>query len=694
LKSAFFALIGVCSLTFAIPLLGTLGEGATFFVAHRAEAGDILLLVLVIYILPPAILIGVVYAISLATTRAVATVFASIVLGLLATLWAGSHALVLPTAGAMAIGLAFGALVTWTYLTRSSIRSFLNVLGQVSPVIVIFFVAFTPVKKLIFPDSVATIAASGGAGIPVVMVIFDELSMAALVAPDGGIDAGRLPNFARLARMSTWYRDATTISTQTRRAIPAILSGTLPAGRTVPVYSQYPQNLFTLLGYSHHIHALEAISRLCPKRLCKTTKESPQAKFNPRAMYTDVGYVWLHTVLPPDLARLYLPPISNGWRDFGGGDIARARAENARFGRLTEAIAKHKGIIKVPGLRDIRDNRFRKFLAGIQLDSDASLDFIHMTLPHHPWIRFPDGTVYNGESPPGLTESDVWRNNQDLADQAILQYALQVEYVDKLLGELLDQLEESGRLSETLLIVLADHGLAIAPGMPIRQPETSTVADVSRIPLFIKYPGQRAGKQDLRKAQTIDVLPTIADALNLELPSAVDGRSLLSDSWQEVERGVVEARQNALDIDSAMDMKRASERIYSVIEPGHSALEALGTNNTRELIGTAAHDITAAESELTLQLENSQAYANLDLESDILPALLSGQIAGARPGTEILIALNNTFSGSGTTYDDQGSVSILLDPRQFREGFNELAAYEVDGEGLSRLDIDAEVSVE
>ena len=68
-------------------------------------------------------------------------------------------------------------------------------------------------------------------------------------------------------------------------------------------------------------------------------------------------------------------------------------------------------------------------------------------------------------------------------------------------------------------------------------------------------------------------------------------------------------------------------------------------------------------------------------------ARLSGQVAGAARGTEIVIALNGIFAGSGLTYDDQGSISVLLDPRHFRDGFNELVAYKLLAGELSKLEI-------
>ena len=65
----------------------------------------------------------------------------------------------------------------------------------------------------------------------------------------GRIGARRFPPFASLARDATWYRNATTVTDHTSRAVPAILSGERSDNDKLPVTSDYPDNLFTLLGF-------------------------------------------------------------------------------------------------------------------------------------------------------------------------------------------------------------------------------------------------------------------------------------------------------------------------------------------------------------------------------------------------------------------------------------------------------------
>ena len=69
---------------------------------------------------------------------------------------------------------------------------------------------------------------------PVVVLILDEFPTDDLLRPDGGIDARRFPNFARLASMSTWFPNAFTVYDSTFKAVPAILDARLPGAAASP----------------------------------------------------------------------------------------------------------------------------------------------------------------------------------------------------------------------------------------------------------------------------------------------------------------------------------------------------------------------------------------------------------------------------------------------------------------------------
>ena len=82
------------------------------------------------------------------------------------------------------------------------------------------------------------------------------------------MDAELYPNFARLARDATWYRDTASVDQDTPYAVPAILDGRLPRQERLPVAADHPRNIFSLLGDRYELHVREDATALCAPRLC------------------------------------------------------------------------------------------------------------------------------------------------------------------------------------------------------------------------------------------------------------------------------------------------------------------------------------------------------------------------------------------------------------------------------------------
>jgi len=123
----------------------------------------------------------------------------------------------------------------------------------------------------------------------------------------------------------------------------------------------------------------------------------------------------------------------------------------------------------------------------------------------------------------------VWSHDEWFITQCRQRYLLQLMYVDHLVGRLLDRLQAHDLFDRSLIVVTADHGASFRPNVSRRQPLPANLGEILSVPLFIKAPGQRGGAIDDRNAQSVDILPTVAELLGLELPLPVDGRSLLAD---------------------------------------------------------------------------------------------------------------------------------------------------------------------
>jgi len=91
---------------------------------------------------------------------------------------------------------------------------------------------------------------------------------------------------------------------------------------------------------------------------------------------------------------------------------------------------------------------------------------------------------------------------------------------DKLLGELVQYLEDSGRMDKSVIIVMGDHGQARGGGHPPYE-EGSSVT-----PMLIFGQGIKKGKI-FDYAEMIDVAPTIAYLHNVPAPKGSIGRVLL-----------------------------------------------------------------------------------------------------------------------------------------------------------------------
>lgn len=673
----------------AQPLYDLLGRQPTFLVAHRVTAAALAGLVLSLSLALPLLLVAIEALAGALSTRLRAALHLGLValLAALVALPPLARAALAPAAVPLAVAAACGLAFAQVYARWQPLRLFVGILA---PAILVFPLrfAFTPAGKVALPGGAALGGAAGGSPAPVVLVVFDELSLPSLLDKRGGIDAVRFPNFARLARSSWWFPNATATSHVTERAVPAILTGRYPPrGPAVPTARQFPQNLFTWLGGRREVEAVEVLTALCPPALCRPDPAAePPAAARARELAADLAVVYLHQIAPKELARRALPSLDGRWRGFTRESPGQGAA------RRDDAWQRFQS--------HVQSDRGRPFLAAAaRAGRPRSLTFIHSLLPHIPWEYLPSGRRYTfqaGDLPPGVVD-EVWLDEPQLVRAGYHRYLLQLAFADRLLGRLLDDLQAAHRYDGSLLVVTADHGVCFQPGEPRRTLSAHNLPELVRVPLFVKLPGQRTGRSSERLASGVDILPTIAGVLGLALPWRSDGAPLLAARFPARPR--VRVNDRYLDPAAVLSPTPSWQRdaFPRGVPPARLVpagphyddlagkllrdLRVRGAGGPREPRGPREPHGPVLRSSDVLLLDGAEPLP------DFVPASLRGEILadGSHAGPlTVAVAVNDRVQATVATFPWQGMehyVSLVLPEAAFDRSRNVVRLFLVEEDG-------------
>ncbi len=134
---------------------------------------------------------------------------------------------------------------------------------------------------------------------------------------------------------------------------------------------------------------------------------------------------------------------------------------------------------------------------------------------HREYPRVPeDYEVDYVQVPKGIPNLPECR--EDMAGMLI-----SVKTVDRLCGDILDALRESGEYDNTLIIFTTDHGL------PFPMMKCTLYDDGTGVAFLIRCPGIRQGRVSDALLSHVDVFPTVCDLLGLEKPEWLQGISFL-----------------------------------------------------------------------------------------------------------------------------------------------------------------------
>lgn len=681
--------------TFAVaqPILDLIGRQPDFLVAQRLVGMPLVALALAGVAAIPALLALPLLMPNLRFRRAV-RFWADGLRALLAAAFALQLLHSLPAVVALLLATAAGAVAT-ICLNRYRVFSSLVAIGAVAVIVSpLVFLLRPGVRGLVAsgsaaqfkPDATVAAAPALRSDLPIVFVVFDELPTSSLQRPDGSIDNHRFPSFAALARGADWYPRAVTVGLQTSKAVPALLTGTLPRGDTTAYYNDHSSNLFSWLASSggYRVVAQETVSHLCPPAICGETQPNPWRQL-PRAA-DDLGVVYGHLLLPPAL-RTNLPSVSHTWTGFRTDRTVPPDVDRGLGGGVLDQ--------SVPRMVD-------DFLRRIDEDlGQPTLYYLHLNLPHRPWKYLPSGREYTPVgtpvSPPGF-EGRTLPDDERRTTHGLQRHLLQVGYADRVLGQILDRLRRAGIYDRGLIIVAADHGHSFRPGQPRRSPTPANVEDVIEVPLIVKRPAQVAGSVFDHLVQTIDVVPTIAAELGAQPPWPVDGKPLSDRSPREVRvccfregnaarsfRTDPIRRQQTLDrLDRLFQVQRTGERV----DPFRGVFAA---GPRPDLLGRPTHGLieheTADDDPLggaVAILENPNSYRNVRPETGFVPSLVAGRVEPrVTDGTQLAISVDGTVRATAETFTDRGTSRFmaLIEEQWLTPGGHEIGVYTIGGDG-------------
>lgn len=158
-----------------------------------------------------------------------------------------------------------------------------------------------------------------------------------------------------------------------------------------------------------------------------------------------------------------------------------------------------------------------------KLSSSSFFLYLQYFDPHTPNFKHPVGSLFNLEANFTIGEFCTVENKDKFLDL----YLSEVEYADKHIGYLINNLKNKGIYDNTIIILTSDHGEQFMEhgyhGHPI-----SLYNGELRVPLIIKGIENNRGVKFSPPTSIIDILPTVFDMLKINTPESFQGKSLTS----------------------------------------------------------------------------------------------------------------------------------------------------------------------
>lgn len=671
MRRHFLTYLALSTLAIAQPILDLYGKNPTVFSAAKLSSLEVALFLTIVVLAPALLATGLDRLtrflgpkVNEATRLWVIAGF-SFLVGLAVARWL--H--VAGNIGAFALGFIFAIALPILYDKKKAIREWSRWLSVLA--IAVTASAVLQLQPILLqsngPASDAVIAKKD---VTVLQIVLDEFPLYALLAEDGAINAERFPGFASLAKESTWYRNNVAESNFTHQAVPAILSASVPKQSGGPFLAQYPKNIFTLYAGKTTVDAIEPVTSLCPKNVCKKA-DSQNASFEYgrfKKFLRDASYVYGQRVLPPVL-RSHIPSIEGTWGGFGA--VADKFKEQFDVGALSQVDAIATGV------------------KSLTEDKNPRVQVVHALVPHAPWRITPDNRV--APLSPSISTSNP-ESDEGVRD-TYQTFLYQVAAADNAILSAIAELKKAGRWDSTMVVVTADHGISFIPTLPQRHTdftEEDAVNDIYRIPTFIKYPGQKSSAISDCPTTNLDLLPTIIETTGTKTSWTFAGRSLATKCPEGRTRRVVSATGETTVLKDGFEKAQERAAHYAEIVSNVGPIKYVAAvGSSAALIGKpiAAAEVNQQVSAWTVNQKRMFAEVT-QVRGARVPSLITGlvRVSGSfDEGTEGIVAVDGIAAGViGELAGARGLIqyTALLDYSLFKEGSHTVELFVRDASGV------------
>ena len=197
-------------------------------------------------------------------------------------------------------------------------------------------------------------------------------------------------------------------------------------------------------------------------------------------------------------------------------------------------------------------------------------------------------------------------------------YDAGIRYTDQLMEHFIGRVEDLGLLTNTVLVVLSDHGEEFFEhGSALHN---TLYGEVLRVPLIFRLPEDRgieSGQRLRQIVRLIDIKPTLLELLGLGVPEHVQGTSLVP--WMDGASGeslpvfserIQGAKRFALQIDGWKYIRRPDgEELYDLRGDPEEQNNLAASNETklREL-RRLANEVVRSNDELARRLQPGEAF--------------------------------------------------------------------------------------